>query len=352
MESPKTTSDPFRDQIRAAKAEGELAAIKDALAEFAEGNGFNPELEPRELLDKASGAFRSRAAISDMRYDEIRRLKEEIEAMRPRLVPEGMEWLLEVWPKWSNGEYCKFGDWWTADKYGDYEQKQLRRLVFYTPEQLREWEQDEGDNFGYEWDFMRPSDTTYRPDKSEPPAPKVTDADGVEIRVGDTVWPKYPSADRSEQVKRAEVVGIQAEYGRVDVKAVYATGMSFREQIDADRLTHRAPVIAADGKPLEARQTVWTLDDPIFECVVLGFGNGMVHLKSGADHLLQRNPSLLTHERPESWERLEEDARSIARDIVWNLGNWSPSDFENVGDDVQARVLDLVHRAMALAGVE
>ena len=91
MENPKTTSDPFRDQIRAAKAEGELAAIKDALAEFAEGNGFNPELEPRELLDKASGAFRSRAAISDMRYDEIRRLKEEIEAMRPRLMPEGME---------------------------------------------------------------------------------------------------------------------------------------------------------------------------------------------------------------------------------------------------------------------
>ena len=105
--------------------------------------------------------------------------------MKRRLMPEGMEWLLEVWPKWSNGEYCKFGDWWTADKYGDYEPKQLRRLVFYTPEQLREWEQDEGDNFGYEWDFMRPSDTTYRPDKAEPPK-----------RCRDCAhWQKDPTAD-------------------------------------------------------------------------------------------------------------------------------------------------------------
>lgn len=96
-----------------------------------------------------------------------------VEAVEKRLMPEGMEWLLEVWPKWSNGDYCKFGDWWTAGKYGDYEPKQLIRLGFYTPEQLKEWEQDEGDNYGYEWNFMRPSDTNYRPDKAETPASMV-----------------------------------------------------------------------------------------------------------------------------------------------------------------------------------
>lgn len=105
-----------------------------------------------------------------------------------RLMPEGMEWLLDVWPKWSNGEYCKFGDWWKAGKYGEREPQQLSRLAFYTPEHLREWGQDEGENFGYEWDCMRPSDTTYRPDKVEPPAPKVLDADGVEIREGDVLY--------------------------------------------------------------------------------------------------------------------------------------------------------------------
>lgn len=109
-------------------------------------------------------------------------------AVKKRLMPEGMEWLLEVWPKWSNGEYCKFGDWWTAAKYGDYEPKQLRRLGFYTPEQLKEWEQDEGDNYGYEWNFMRPSNTNYRPDKAETPASKVLAADGEPLEVGQTVY--------------------------------------------------------------------------------------------------------------------------------------------------------------------
>ena len=246
MESPKTTSDPFRDQIRAAKAEGELAAIKDALAEFAEGNGFNPELEPRELLDKASGAFRSRAAISDMRYDEIRRLKEEIEAMRPRLMPEGMEWLLEAWPKWSNGEYCKLGDWWTADKYGDYEPRQLRRLVFYTPEQLREWEQDEGDNFGYEWDFMRPSDTTYRPDKAEPPAPKVLDADGKEIREKRDAWWICEGDERGVHAERLRVETI-CQNGLIECSPYNGGTWVYMEPSE---LYVNKPVPASDGRPL------------------------------------------------------------------------------------------------------
>ena len=111
-----------------------------------------------------------------------------LDAVRKRLMPEGMEWLLEVWPKWSNGEYCKFGDWWKADKYGKPEPNQFLKLSIYTPEQLREWGQDDGDHFGYEWDFMRPSDTTYRPDKAEPPEPKVLDADGAPIHEGDTVY--------------------------------------------------------------------------------------------------------------------------------------------------------------------
>ena len=104
------TGDPYAAQLRAAKAEGELARIKDALREFAEDNGLNPEMEPRDLLAKAAGAFRSCAAMSDARYAEIRRLKEEIEAMRPRLMPEGMEWLVEAWPRFEDGWPVRFLD--------------------------------------------------------------------------------------------------------------------------------------------------------------------------------------------------------------------------------------------------
>lgn len=340
MESPKTTSDPFRDQIRAAKAEGELAAIKDALAEFAEGNGFNPELEPRELLDKASGAFRSRAAISDMRYDEIRRLKEEIEAMRPRLMPEGMEW-----PVFEDGEPVRIGDEY-VDTFGA---NTVATIEF-------------GDGYsainsntpgGYVVGKCEGAHGRYVPR----PAPKVLDADGVEIRVGDEVWPKYPSADRGEQVERAEVVGIQAEYGRVDVQAVYATGMSFREQVDANRLAHRKPVIAADGKPLLKGETVWSVDSST-RYTVEKITDELIPVKCRSEmgSTVSLHPSQLTHERPvaDSWERIEE---GVSKGVCGYFGHevegccgCPAADDSRSCEEVMAE--DVVRRCKALAGVE
>ena len=63
--------------------------------------------------------------------------------------------------------------------------------------------------------------------------PKVLDADGVEIRVGDTV---YHVKDGSEMT----VYGIEGEW------LVVSVGGRVRHDI----VTHRAPVIAADGRPL------------------------------------------------------------------------------------------------------
>ena len=224
-----------------------------------------------------------------------------LDAVKERTMPEGMEWLLDVWPKWSNGEYCKFGDWWVSDNYGVSKPKRFRRLSIYTPEQLDEWGQGDGESYDYEWDFLRPADPKYRPDKVEPPEPKVLDADGVEIRVGDEVWPKYPSADRSEQVERAEVVGIQAKHGRVDVQAVYPTGLSFREQVDADWLTHRKPVLAADGKPLEVGQTVWHRGGNacgVVESIDAGSLMHTVRYRSDGGEEYRDAAKDLTHQRP------------------------------------------------------
>lgn len=196
-----------------------------------------------------------------------------LDDVEKRLMPEGMEWLLDVWPRWSNGEYCKFGDWWKAEKYGELKPQQLIILTFFTPEQLREWGQDEGENFGYEWDCMRPSDTTYRPDKVEPPAPKVLDADGVEIRVGDTV---------------------------------YMLGF---------------------GEPL----------------TVKGFADdGRVLMSFHGENSLGYKPSKLTHEQPDTWERLEEDAMQL--DIYLN----------DTTDDHQRMSCcrDLVRRCRALVEKE
>lgn len=68
----------------------------------------------------------------------------------------------------------------------------------------------------------------------------VLDADGVPIKEGDTVWPKYPYEEPDRQVESAEVVYVH-RLGRIDIQAKYATGMSFRQQVDAKQLTHTKP---------------------------------------------------------------------------------------------------------------
>ena len=286
------------------------------------------------------------------RRKRIKKLDKAIADMRPRLMPEGMEWLLEVWPKWSNGEYCKFGDWWKADEYSEREPSRLTKLSIYSPEQLREWEQDEGENYGYEWNFMRPADTTYRPNRVEPPAPKVLDADGVEIRVGDTVW--------------------DVETGCEFVVTKVADGTVFvaYEDVEADRrdpasLTHRAPVLAADGRPLREGETVWGTGREQHEYVVLGqpgLGGGTGRFKVACHDVTDDidcdcDPSQLTHERPDSWERLEEDAEKLACEYFGREKEKAPClgcrsreiDPCTAKDCEFNKTIDLVRRAKALA---
>ena len=268
-----------------------------------------------------------------------------LDAVKERTMPEGMEWLLEVWPKWSNGEYCKFGDWWVSDKYGEPEPEQFRKLSIYTPEQLREWGQDDGDNYGYEWDFLRPSDPKYRPDKVEPPAPKVLDADGVEIRVGDTVY---------QMGCKYRVSHLHGANGKVRI--VYENSGRW---VDPKTLTHRAPVLAADGRPLREGETVWNVKTG--ERYMVGaFASGCVNVSDGRGGGLQLLPSQLTHTKPEppdTWERIEEDAYKddceyFGRDLNGCEGcPASRQDIDNFYCDENEKASDLVRRAKALAGV-
>lgn len=112
----------------------------------------------------------------------------------------------------------------------------------------------------------------------------------------------------------------------------------------------RPAVLAADGEPLEAGQTVWDVDGhgPLVVSAVPSKGEQLVVLDNGGTNFY-RYPEKLTHERPDSWERLEEDAEGIRRDIAMHLGDYSQSDFGEPGDSVQSRVVDLVRRARALA---
>lgn len=114
------------------------------------------------------------------------------------------------------------------------------------------------------------------------PAPEVLDADGVEIHVGDTV---------------------------------YGVGRS-QHSFDVIDPHHIDPEV---GKAFSVR--CYDRDEGE-EC----------HCR----------PELLTHDLPDSWERLEEDAREFARD------NQLPHDV----DQMERDAVDLIRRAKKLAGVE
>ena len=286
------------------------------------------------------------------------------EAINRRLMPEGMEWLLDVWPKWSNGEYCKFGDWWKSDKYGKSEPQRFSKLSIYTPEQLREWGQDDGDNYGYEWDFMRPSDPKYRPDKSEPPTPKVLDADGVEIRVMDTVYllpgdwcDEFPCLGYHGGEKLV-VFSLHADHVRGGIGCRDTRSPKDICYPQPSQLTHRAPVLAADGRPLREGETVWvTRDRPCDapldkgdEVTVRHAYPKTVSVKDETGDQWIVHADHLTHECPDSWERLEKDANAA----VCIYFGASVKDCENCDHNSWKcsydKSRDLVRRARALAG--
>lgn len=304
--------DPYAAQLRAAKAEGELAAVMDALREFAEENGLNPEIGPRDLLAKAAGAFRSCAAMSDARYTEIQELRAEMEAMRPRLMPEGMEW-----PCFDDGEPVRIGDEY-ADTFGA---NTVATIEF-------------GDGYsainpntpgGYVVGKCEGAHGRYVPR----PAPKVLDADGAEIRVGDKLYDTETGCGRT-------------------VRAINANGtIEFDGHGDrgwfANRFTHERPVLAADGRPLRDGETVYDVEDA--KCyphtVASTELDGLGHVKTTCEEptpaSVSIHPSRLTHEPPDSWERVMADAESIDRDLRGFDGDVSTC-------------ADLVRRAKALAG--
>lgn len=242
--------------------------------------------------------------------------------LRRRAMPEGYEW-----PRFEDGEPVRVGDKFPERIYGHECTATaigFNRTAAYILGDLNEdWVADHG---------------THK--HVNRPAPKVLDADGVEICVGDTV---YHVKDGSEMT----VNGIEGEWLVVSVGG----------RVRHDVVTHRAPVIAADGRPLREGETVWYVPTPseAIECVVDELpnrdkGEGQVTLRATSMKRTITCPvSYITHERPDSFEQLEKDANDLVYDIGFHLGDYSPSDFKEKGDSVQDRVRDIVRRARALA---
>ena len=113
-------------------------------------------------------------------------------------------------------------------------------------------------------------------------------------------------------------------------------------------------VLDADGVEIKVGDTVWHhsgFAHGVVTSIDAGSLMGTVRYVNGGVEFRDAAKDL-THARPDSWERLEEDAESIRQTIARNFGDFSPSDFKQSGDSLQDRVSDIVRRAKALAGVE
>ena len=173
--------------------------------------------------------------------------------------------------------------------------------------------------------------------------PKVLDADGVEIRKVDTVW-------TIKDARKLEAIGLYPEQDSCPVKVKeHKKGAYIFSGVEPSDLTHRAPGLAADGKPLEVGQTVYHIADGKEYTVEKLFKYGAMVTHDGITGGRCR-AEYLTHERPESWERLEDDAE---KDPCGYFGfdgeeicGKCPASGKNCE---QTMALDLVRRARALA---
>lgn len=265
------------------------------------------------------------------------------EALDRRLMPEVMEW-----PRFEDGAPVRFGD-----KFLDHQGNERSVLS------IKMWKEgafEIGTGQGtYDWHSAG--------ERIRRPAPKVLDADGVEIRVGDTVWTTnglgpfevtcivnadqlrvicddeenghlnvYPQslthrapvlAADGRPLREGETVWHEdgtelrvvrfghEEDGEALVEVERVSGPTDWDECRSLSLTHQRPVLDADGVPIKAGDTVWMVDDPDGPYKVTKVTTKYathVHGYSNEFGDLDMSPSQLTHERPDSWDRLEDDA--------------------------------------------
>lgn len=237
-----------------------------------------------------------------------------LEAVKERTMPEDMSW-----PFYEDGEPVRLGEHWQQDGY-DWSITSIDSIEF----------AEDGVRFENEY-----ADAFYRyGERVKRPASKVYDADGVEIREGDTVWSLGGGGPYTVAGFDGGTPYVLCDDGAGNVPA-----------LEPSALTHRAPVIASDGKPLEVGQTVYHIADgkeytveELFKYGAMVTHDGITGGRCRADYL--------THERPDSFSLIEQDAELCPYDYAMKYGK--P---DGVSSGKFQRV-DLVRRARALAEKE
>ena len=289
-DAPKVTRDPA-DDVSMSAYDLLPEEEREAIACVRDHGGLD---SVKKLLDWVVGHCSTRQQLDfdfwlsgrvmyELGFEEDMADRDEVERrLLARLMPEGYEW-----PRYESGEPLRYED----------------RYV-YDGREREVWHVD-FDSCGKPT-ILNKDGTRCHPDKGERvvrSAPKVLDSDGVEIREGDTVW----HVETGEQCK---VVEVDSRSVSVDFR-VDGDGTKHTGSILPANLTHRSPVLAADGRPLREGETVWHKSG--FACGVVETidAGSLMHTTRyrGDDGSVYRDAAKdLVHKRPDSWERLEEDA--------------------------------------------
>ena len=165
--------------------------------------------------------------------------------------------------------------------------------------------------------------------------------DGELVKVGDTV-----SSDELFTVE-----GIAFEPERWTIKARSGSAYSYFHGAFGEPVKRPTPkVLGADGAPINVGDMVYFVDGDgsalIVERIDANGGEPTMDLVEAKDGCPMNsvNPENLTHERPDSWERIEEDAKLAPRAYLEKRG-MNPEKTERVA----SMMADLVRRAKALS---
>ena len=221
------------------------------------------------------------------RQGHIVDLSKMVDEMRPRLMPEGMEWLIEAWPKFEDDAPVKLGD--TALIDGDADMVEAVQIWIHGKPVIY------GDNGSQQ---LEKGERVRRP--------AVPASDGEPLEVGQTVW------DVDSGIEY-EVVGIHIDEDN-PVRVMRTDGSHLAKAAKPNTLTHQRPVLDVDGVPINVGDTVYEVGEN-YPPFVVGrlpepgaYRSVRVVYPSGAFTFL--GPERLTHTKPEppdSWERIEED---------------------------------------------
>ena len=368
--------------------------------------------ELRDMLNEVAwglGLGDSAHYYSDDNYQACQ--EAVLAAIDKRLMPDGMEWLVEAWPRFEDDAPARFGE--EAIGFACKPPFVIDHVTLFDGGEATVCAEADLDSGKVE-NFFR----VHPGERVKRPAPKVLDADGVEIRVGDEVWLSDKGLDLDLAIDgeplRVREVGLSGSVGVLDQRDL-ADGSEDAWWLDPVNLTHRAPFLDADGVEIRVGDTVWfnydlninkkytvtkienncplpiiCIDEDGAESVF--YSSGLSHRAPviAADGLPLREGETVwdtkgngpyvirkiepdgviridgndldyfgadfTHERPDSWERLEEDADALAEAEINGEGSF------NAANDYCTRhglkdgtvwvfvAQDLVRRAKKLAG--